>query len=242
MDRGWRRGVKRGGWIATGLGSVWFITVQILDNLARLSMARDIVTHFPALIAFKWTPLGIFLVGVTLLIWLHFHEPRAQEENAQADIPMTTADPRIYVEVIRSPTSFWRTQFLLHNQGEDTAHDVCISPFKLCGRLVTFPSVGAIKSGACLPAMPTVEKCFGGITQHDIFYWLSKDWRGKNDRMGEYIVPIRINYRDSIDSKHFEATMALVFDAIRYQLNKEHDVPNESSVCEFKNILFKRIK
>ena len=67
--------------------------------------------------------------------------------------------------------------------------------------------------------MPTVEKCFGGITQHDIFYWLSKDWRGKNDRMGEYIVPIRINYRDSIDSKHFEATMALVFDAIRYQLN-----------------------
>ena len=31
MDRGWRRGVKRGGWIATGLGSVWFITVQILD-------------------------------------------------------------------------------------------------------------------------------------------------------------------------------------------------------------------
>ena len=41
---GWRRAVKRGGWIATGLGSVWFVVVQILDNLARLSMARDIVT------------------------------------------------------------------------------------------------------------------------------------------------------------------------------------------------------
>jgi hypothetical protein len=69
--------------------------------------------------------------------------------------------------------------------------------------------------------MPTVEKCFGGITQHDIFYWLSKAWRDKHDLMEECITPICINYRDSMDGKHFEATMTLVFDAIRYQLNKE---------------------
>jgi hypothetical protein len=242
MDRGWRRAVKRGGWIATGLGSVWFIAVKILDNLARLSMARDIVIHLRALIAFKWTPLGIFVTGVLVLAWLHFHDPTSAKNDISTDLPITPADPRVYVEVIRSPTSFWRTQFLLHNQGEDTAHDVCISPFKLCGRLVTFPSVGAINSGACLPAMPTVEKCFGGITQHDIFYWLSKAWRDKHDLMEECITPICINYRDSMDGKHFEATMTLVFDAIRYQLNKERDVPDESSVCEFKNILFKRIK
>jgi hypothetical protein len=109
----------------------------------------------------------------------------------------------------------------------------------LSGHPVLFPVVGAIHSGERAPALPTINEG-SGFTQHEIFYWLSKDWNENGTLVEEWSVPILVKYGDSLGQRRFEVRMHLVFHPIRYMLNKNYQLPVPSPSWEFRDIVFQR--
>lgn len=163
---------------------------------------------------------------------------RHTRDSAYAPEGRSSDDPLIYLE-IQSPTEgmFRRTPFVLKNHGKSPAHNVAIQPFKLCRKPVTFPTVGAIPVGERLSVVPTVADG-GAMIEHDIFYWLTKDWDGNGELVGEWPVSVSIKYGDPLNQKQFETTMTLVFFPIAYMMNEKHSSPfkQDRAVYEIRNI------
>lgn len=150
---------------------------------------------------------------------------------------LTRDDPLVYLDIQPATESmFPRTPFILNNQGKSAAHDVSIQPFKLFHKLVTFPTIAVLPSGNKVPALATVEDS-GTMTQHDIFYWLTKDWDSNDKLVEEWSVPISVKYSDPTGQRRFEVTMTLVFFPIRHMMNKKRDRPSligQSPTWEFR--------
>jgi hypothetical protein len=110
-------------------------------------------------------------------------------------------------------------QFILSNHGKITAHNIQIQPFKLCRKPVTFPLVPFIHPTKETGIQATVSDV-GVMFQHNIFYWLNKDWDGGGEVTDDWPIDILINYSDPLGKK-FEATLKMIFHPITYMMNQK---------------------
>jgi hypothetical protein len=58
------------------------------------------------------------------------------------------------------------------------------------------------------------------MLQHNIFYWLNKDWDGGGKVTNDWPVDILIKYSDP-SGKKFEAALTMVFRPITYMMNQK---------------------
>ena len=204
---------------------------------------------------------AVVLVCVTVVVAGTLHYLAALESRKQAQLaasnPILTGgersvasteashdDPRIYLELVEPKFAIMsRTPFILWNRGKDVAHKVQIKPFKLKRNAVTFPVVEAIAVGDKGETLPTIDS---DTNEHDIFYWLEKDWDAFGVQGGviatEWPIAIEIQYSDFALKKKFVTTMTLVFFAVKYTLEKPPVWPmNDKVLWEFRDIVTKRI-
>lgn len=149
-----------------------------------------------------------------------------KHDRDNALLEMSADDPLIYLAIEPATEAmFARTPFVLSNEGKRPAHNVTIQPFKLCRKQVAFATIGAIPVREKASVLPNIADS-GAMIQHDIFYWLTKDWDTNGEIVGEWPVPIRITYDDPLNQKHFETTLTLVFFPITHMMNKRHKPPS----------------
>ena len=181
--------------------------------------------------------IGLGIFGVLCFLVPVFERFRSTRTN---DLSMTASDPQIYLSVEQDAKNTLRTNFILHNQGETTAHDVAIQPLKMSSRSVTFRSIGVIAAGDKESVSPVIEYS-GAPFVNGIFQWLEDAYKENKITRAEWPISIQVRYRDSLNQKRFRATMTLVFHAIRYMLEKEHNLSGGLPILEFRDVDFKRI-
>jgi hypothetical protein len=207
---------------------------------------------------------AVVLVCATVIIAATLHYLAALESRKRTQLavrnPMPTGaeltsqspasteasndDPRIYLELVEPKFAIMsRTPFILWNRGKDVAHKIQIKPFKLKRNAVTFPVVEAIAAGDKGETLPTIDS---DTNEHDIFYWLEKDWDAFGVSGGviatEWPIEIEIGYSDFTLKKKFVTTMTFVFFAVKYTLEKPPVWPmNDKVLWEFRDIVTKRI-
>jgi hypothetical protein len=173
----------------------------------------------------------------------------APSPSVTAELGMSADDPRIYLEIERSTDAmFRRTPFILHNRGKDVAHAAQIQSFKLKRKEVAFSPIEEIPAGGKKDVLPVI-KSHEPMNEHDIFYWLLKDWDGNGELLDEWPIPLTIEYWDFTRKKKFSVTMNLVFHAIRYLLDEKHGGQQREwpprnyarPLWEFRDIQFKRV-
>ena len=161
------------------------------------------------------------------------------------ELGMSADDPRIYLEIANPKDSLVRrTPFVLRNHGKDVAHTVQIQPFKLDRKKVAFPLVEAIPPAQSGESLPTIDHADGILNEHDIFYWLLKDWNANGELIEEWPIQITVSYSDFSKKKNFLTTAKLVFHAIRYILEQDHGGawPGHDRVLwEFREIEIRRV-
>ena len=161
------------------------------------------------------------------------------------ELGMSADDPRIYLEIKSSKDNLLRrTPFVLWNHGKDVAHTVQIEAVKLDRKRVTFPPVEVIPPTQSGESLPTIDRANGVLNEHDIFYWLLKDWNANGELIEEWPIQITVSYSDFSKKKTFLTTAKLVFHAIRYILEETHGGawPGHDRVLwEFREIEIKRV-
>jgi pyrimidine deaminase RibD-like protein len=174
-----------------------------------------------------------------------FCEQRSQAPEAQpgqSALRLTGSDPRVYMEV-SEPTEamFARTPFVLHNRGGDVAHNVQIHPVKLSRNAVTFESVAAIAPNDKAQVLPHIEGA-GALAQHNIVYWLNRDWDTNGEIIEEWSVPVAITYED-FGKATFETRLCLVYLPIKDSFRKNHSgwPKDDSAILEVRNFEFRRV-
>jgi hypothetical protein len=129
-------------------------------------------------------------------------------------------EPRIYLGIQDAADQvFPGAQFILSNQGKITAHNVLIQPFKLCRKSVIFRIVPFIHPTKEVEVQATVSDV-GVMFQHNIFYWLNKDWDGGGKVTDDWPIEILIRYSDPSGRK-FEAALTMVFHPITHMMNQK---------------------
>ncbi len=125
-------------------------------------------------------------------------------------------DPLIYLDLQPASTD-WRDRVVCHNRGKSVAHNIQIQPIKLAGRTVTFSSIGSIGPDKEADVNVNVD-VESGITRGWLFHWLLEDWRKKAEELvGDWPVPMVVNYNDALNSRKFTGTSTLEFHALKYQ-------------------------
>jgi hypothetical protein len=129
-------------------------------------------------------------------------------------------EPRIYLGIQDAADQvFPGAQFILSNHGKISAHNVQIQPFKLCRKLVVFPIVPYIHPTNEHRVQATVSDV-GAMFQHNIFYWLNKDWDGGGKVTDDWPIDIFIRYSDPSGRK-FEAALTMIFHPITHMMNQK---------------------
>jgi hypothetical protein len=141
-----------------------------------------------------------------------WNEPGFQERVNAMPIIANSRHPRIYVEIVDEREGVYKkTPFIIHNRGEQDAHDIRIEFGEIRRGKIEFErDVPVVFAGKQVKVVPKVEGT-GILGMKNVISLLLEEWNSYNDiAKQKLIVPMGASYRDA-SGNGYESVMEIIF-------------------------------